>query len=68
MKGIFGPYVLLPFDKKLIFKLVMRIRTHDYMVSHKNYKQQQQRLQNSDFKSHDSVPKIDRIFRKSILV
>ena len=26
----------------------MRIRTHDYTVSHKNYKQQQQRLQNSE--------------------
>ena len=26
MKGIFGPYVLLPFDKKLIFQLLTRIR------------------------------------------
>ena len=33
MKGIFGPYVHGPFDKKLIVKLVTRIRTCDYMVS-----------------------------------
>ena len=30
MKGIFVPYV--PFDKKLFFKLVTRIRTRDYRV------------------------------------
>ena len=32
MKGIFDPYVLWPFDKKLIFKLVTRVRTRDYTV------------------------------------
>ena len=32
MKGIFDPYLLRPFDKKLISQLVTRIRTHDYMV------------------------------------
>ena len=32
MKGIFDPYVLWPFDKKLISKLVTRVRTHDYTV------------------------------------
>ena len=32
MKGIFCPYVIWPFDKKLIFKLVTRIRTRDYTV------------------------------------
>ena len=32
MKGIFGPYALWPFDKKLIFLLVTRVRTHDYTV------------------------------------
>ena len=30
MKGIFDPYVLWPFDKKLISLLVMRIRTRNY--------------------------------------
>ena len=30
MKGVLGPYV--PFDKKLIFELVTRIRTRDYTV------------------------------------
>ena len=32
MKGIFDPYVLWPFDKKVIFKLIMRVRTRDYTV------------------------------------
>ena len=32
MKGIFDPYVLWPFDKKLIFSLVTRFRTRDYKV------------------------------------
>ena len=32
VKGIFHPYVLSPFDKRLIFYLVMRIRTHNYTV------------------------------------
>ena len=32
MKGIFGPYVLWPLDKRLIFWLVTRIRTRDYTV------------------------------------
>ena len=32
MKGIFSPYVLWPFDKKLIFLLVTRIRTRDCTV------------------------------------
>ena len=32
MKGIFGPYVLWHFDKKLIFWLVTRIRIRDYTV------------------------------------
>ena len=27
MKGIFGPYIMWPFDKKQIFELVTRIRT-----------------------------------------
>ena len=33
MKGIFGRYVLWPFDKKLIFQLVTCIRTRDYTVT-----------------------------------
>ena len=33
MKGIFDPNVLSPFDKKLIFKLVTRIRTRDYKIN-----------------------------------
>ena len=32
MKGIFVPYVLRPFDKKLISLLVKRVRTRDYTV------------------------------------
>ena len=32
MKGIFDAYVLWPFDKKLIFELVMRVNTHDFTV------------------------------------
>ena len=32
MKGIFGPYVLWHFDKKLIFWLVTRIRIRDYTI------------------------------------
>ena len=32
MKGIFEPYVLWPFDKKLIFLLVTHVRTRDYTV------------------------------------
>ena len=31
-KGIFDPYVLSPFDKKLISKLVTHVRARDYMV------------------------------------
>ena len=31
-KGIFDPYVLRPFDKTLIFELVMGVRTRDYTV------------------------------------
>ena len=31
MKGIFDPYV--PFDKKLIFQLVMHVNTRDSMVA-----------------------------------
>jgi len=33
MKGIFGPYVLWPFDKKLIFWIVTRVSARDYTVS-----------------------------------
>ena len=32
VKGIFDPYVLWPFDKKLIFQLVTRISTRDFTV------------------------------------
>ena len=32
MKGIFGPYVLWPLDKKLIFWIVTRISACDYTV------------------------------------
>ena len=32
MKGIFNPYVLWPFDRKLIFKLVTYVRTRNYTV------------------------------------
>ena len=32
MKWIFGPCVVWPFDKKLIFRLVTHIRTRDYTV------------------------------------
>ena len=32
MKGIFDPYVLSPFDKKVISKLVTCVRTRDYTV------------------------------------
>ena len=32
MKGIFGPYVLWPFDKKLIFWIVTRVSARDYKV------------------------------------
>ena len=32
MKRIFGPYVLWPFDKNLIFQLVTRISTRDFTV------------------------------------
>ena len=32
VKGGFDPYVLGPFDKKLISQLVTRVRTRDYMV------------------------------------
>ena len=32
MKGIFDPYVLWPFDKKLIFWLLRRAKTRDYKV------------------------------------
>ena len=32
MKGIFGPYVLWPFDKKLIFWIVTRVSARDYTV------------------------------------
>ena len=32
MKGIFGPYVLWPLDKKLIFWIVTRVSTRDYTV------------------------------------
>ena len=47
MNGIFDPYVLWPFDKKegegeghwiessYIFSILIRIRTHDYMVYRK---------------------------------
>ena len=35
MKGIFGPYIMWPFDKKQIFELVTRIRTRDYTVATK---------------------------------
>ena len=34
MNGGFGPYVLWPFDKKLIFSLKMRIRIRNYKVVH----------------------------------
>ena len=33
MKGIFDPYVLCPFDKKLIFKLVTHVSTRDFTVA-----------------------------------
>ena len=32
MKGLFYPYVLQHFDKKLIFELVTHVRTCDYTV------------------------------------
>ena len=32
MKGIFDPYVLLPYDKKLISELLIHVRTRNYMV------------------------------------
>ena len=32
MKGIFGPYVLRPFDNKLILLLVTRIRIRNYTI------------------------------------
>ena len=32
MKGIFDAYVLSPFDKKLIFELVMCVNTCDFTV------------------------------------
>ena len=32
MKGIFGPYVLWPLDKKLIFWIVTRASARDYTV------------------------------------
>ena len=32
MKGIFSPYVLWPFDKKLIFWIVTRVSARDYTV------------------------------------
>ena len=32
IKGIFGPYVLWPFDKKLIFWIVTRVSARDYTV------------------------------------
>ena len=32
MKGIFGPYVLWPLDKKLIFWIVTRVSAPDYTV------------------------------------
>ena len=34
-KGIFYPYVLWPFNKKLISYLVTRFRTRDYTVHNK---------------------------------
>ena len=36
MKGIFDPYVLRPFDKKLISLLITRVRTRDYTVFRAN--------------------------------
>ena len=33
LKGIFDPYVLWPFDKKLISSLVTGVRTRDYTIS-----------------------------------
>ena len=36
MKGIFDPYVLWPFGKKLIFWLLTRVSTHDFTVSIKS--------------------------------
>ena len=33
MKGIFGPYVLWPLDKKLIFWIVTRVSARDYTVA-----------------------------------
>ena len=32
MKGIFGPYVLWPLNKKLIFWIVTRVSARDYTV------------------------------------
>ena len=32
-KGILDPYVLLPFSQKVISKLLMSVRTHDYGLS-----------------------------------
>ena len=32
MKGIFGPYVLWPLDKKLFFWIVTRVSARDYTV------------------------------------
>ena len=36
MKGIFGPYVLWPLDKKLIVWIVTRVSGRDYMVLNTN--------------------------------
>ena len=35
MKGIFDPYVLWPFDKELIFLLVMLVSTREFTVNEK---------------------------------
>ena len=39
MKGIFGSYVLWPFDKKLIFWIVTRVSARDYTVPRTKMKQ-----------------------------
>ena len=37
MKGIFGPYVLWPLDKKLIFWIVTRVSARDYTVHYTHH-------------------------------
>ena len=49
MKGIFDPYLLWCFDKKLISELKMRVRTHDYMVVYLLQEKPIQNMQEKEF-------------------